>query len=838
MKKLSILNIFYIIVSLLFLALGLFGISRLHLRSELPFRWEKAGDQIIVVDSLNNKAVSKQILVKGDRLLNIASFPIQTGREIDFVLDNHVTGDKILCIVQRGEKVFPVAFTLLARFHKRFIVINLLLGLMFWIVGIFVYLSKPLEKAARVFFWGCMTLSTAILCNWQGYAFHAGLFGWIQQTLYLIIYPLAPAFILYFTLIYPKERRVVLKHRFLSIILFVPSLLFIILLQTSYLSAIYLKSIKQYLKFINFYNGFRVYLILYLILSIGFFINSYRNSDTHENRNKIRWILWGMCVGAFPFLFLWTLPILLGFSPLIPEEINYIFLMIVPLAFGFSIAKYQALDIEVIINRSIVYVLVTGILIVFYLIIVGLAGHFLYVLSARPGSYFTIIFTLAAVLLFSPLKTRIQKFVDKTFYRVKYNYRLAIKDFSNVVTSAHDPVQLTNLILKKIDAVIPIDKIAIMMWSQPEQIFKLASQHRMNEEELFDLRSELGKDLGRFIDKNRTPVIKSGRSELRDYTELPENSVLNRIGVEIIIPITLQEKIFGLLALGKKLSAKKYSEEDIELIITMANEGFMALERIKLQETMIIEQAEKAKLKEISDLKSEFVSHVSHELRTPLTAIQWSIENLLDGIPELPTPRIRQYLEGIYNSSKHLARMIENLLDISRIEAGRIEIHAERLNLHGEIQAILEAAKPLADRKQIQFDIDIPDGVEAKADRDCLKEILINLLDNAIKYSANGRIIQIKAKNAETVDSKKAGKNIHGMAVISVVDEGIGIPAEKQGAIFERFSRVKTDKSAREKGLGLGLHIVKKLVELQGGVIWVESEEGKGSVFSFTLPYY
>jgi signal transduction histidine kinase len=329
-------------------------------------------------------------------------------------------------------------------------------------------------------------------------------------------------------------------------------------------------------------------------------------------------------------------------------------------------------------------------------------------------------------------------------------------------------------------------------------------------------------------------LVKPGRAELTDFPHLPGTAGLDKLGIELVIPIMLEDNIIGLLVIGRKKSGMRYSDEDIELLTRIASQGLIALERLKTQETIILERAEKEKLKELSDLKSEFISHVSHELRTPLTSIQWSIENLLDGIPEQPGPKIREYLEGVHDSSQHLGRMIENLLDVSRIEAGRIEIFLEKLDIEDQVKKILDIMKPLAAKKNIRFKTTQPESLWVRADRDRLRDILTNILDNAIKYSNDGDEIEIKIE--KKIDTKKLKGQDKKMVSISVTDHGAGIPKEKQQTIFERFERIREEKATRKKGLGLGLHIVKKLVELQGGRIWVESEEGKGSAFIFVLP--
>ena len=152
MNKTLLNKIIYIVTSLLFLALGIFGISRLHLHSGLPYQIERKGSEMLISGILPDKITSESKLMKGDRLVKIDNFSIQSGREIDFVLDNVLPGDKVDLIVQRGEAIFSVSQAIIPRFTQRFIIINLLLGLLFWIVGIFVYLNKPLDKATRTVF--------------------------------------------------------------------------------------------------------------------------------------------------------------------------------------------------------------------------------------------------------------------------------------------------------------------------------------------------------------------------------------------------------------------------------------------------------------------------------------------------------------------------------------------------------------------------------------------------------------------------------------------------------------------------------------------------------------
>jgi two-component system phosphate regulon sensor histidine kinase PhoR len=276
--------------------------------------------------------------------------------------------------------------------------------------------------------------------------------------------------------------------------------------------------------------------------------------------------------------------------------------------------------------------------------------------------------------------------------------------------------------------------------------------------------------------------------------------------------------------MGKKLSGDKYYREDFQLLIPMAEQSVAACERIRLREAMILEMAEKSKLEELTRLKSEFVSHVSHELRSPLTSIRWSVENWLDGVPEKPGEKTRPVLESIDECGRRLDRMIGNLLDVTKIEAGKVDLRMEPVDVRCVVDGTFDMLKPLAGRKRIRLETSVPPECRVRADSDALRTILENLVENALKYSPEGSLIRVESGSAK-------GDRIR----ISVIDNGIGIPRDKRELVFERFERVKSEKAGRQKGLGLGLHIVKKLVELHGGEIRIEGEPGRGSEFSFTL---
>ena len=232
------------------------------------------------------------------------------------------------------------------------------------------------------------------------------------------------------------------------------------------------------------------------------------------------------------------------------------------------------------------------------------------------------------------------------------------------------------------------------------------------------------------------------------------------------------------------------------------------------------------RLKELDKMKSAFVSNVSHELRTPLTAIKASADNMLDRlIGDLNAKQVG-YLTRIKSNSDRLARLINDLLDLSTIEAGKIDLRPANLPLVTLVKEAAESLRPVAAEKLINLTVMSADpGVIAWADRDKVIQVLMNLIGNALKFTpTRGEVTVAVAKNSAA------------WMQISVTDTGPGIPAEEVNKVFGRFYQIGQAGTQKTQGTGLGLAISKALVEMHGGKIWVESEAGKGSTFSFTLP--
>ena len=225
-------------------------------------------------------------------------------------------------------------------------------------------------------------------------------------------------------------------------------------------------------------------------------------------------------------------------------------------------------------------------------------------------------------------------------------------------------------------------------------------------------------------------------------------------------------------------------------------------------------------------MKSEFLANMSHELRTPLNGIIGFTEFLIDEKPGPLRPKQKEYLGDVLNSARHLLQLINDVLDLAKVEAGKMELHPETFPVRKAVEEVTAVIKGIAQKKHIALGIEVSDGLDAVTlDQHKFKQVLYNLLSNAVKFTDEGGQVAIHARRLDP----------HRLEV-QVRDTGIGIKAEDINRLFTEFEQLDSGTARRFEGTGLGLALTKKIIEFQGGRIGVQSEPGKGSVFTVVLP--
>jgi len=288
----------------------------------------------------------------------------------------------------------------------------------------------------------------------------------------------------------------------------------------------------------------------------------------------------------------------------------------------------------------------------------------------------------------------------------------------------------------------------------------------------------------------------------------------------LVLPLRTRREMLGALVIAAHDPERRMTDDKLPLAEVLAERAALAIENAKLY----TEQVEaRRKVEDLSRLKDEFLSIASHELRTPVTSIKGYTQLAKTLIHERDLDTSEEYLDIALDQIDRMSRLILELLDVSRIETGRLEIRHDPIDWTAFVRDLVHRHHTaVSDRR---FHLNLPNAqVQINGDRDRLEQVLGNLLENAVKYSPDGSEIFVN------VDER------NGQVVTAVCDRGIGIPPDELSQVFERFHRGRQVSSTNYGGLGLGLYIARQIVDRHGGSIWVDSKEGSGTTFSFTLP--
>jgi signal transduction histidine kinase len=340
------------------------------------------------------------------------------------------------------------------------------------------------------------------------------------------------------------------------------------------------------------------------------------------------------------------------------------------------------------------------------------------------------------------------------------------------------------------------------------------------------IRTDTKMPVSRVIRTKQTVQILDMRAE-EAYLERDPLAVaaveLGGVRTLVIVPMLKEQEVIGTITIFRQ-EVRPFTDKQIELVSTFADQAAIAIENVRLFDEI---QDKSRQLAEASERKSQFLASMSHELRTPLNAIIGLTEMMVTNAARFGTEKALEPLRRVNAAGTHLLSLINEILDLSKIEAGKLELNPEPVNLARLIDEVIGTAGQLAEKNQNRLVVEAPEKVGAlKADPMRLKQILLNLLSNACKFTKDGEVALRVRKVADGRD----------WVELAVADTGIGLTAEQLSKLFQDFTQADSLTARRYGGTGLGLAISRKLARMMGGDVTVTSEPGKGSVFTVRLP--
>ena len=665
-------------------------------------------------------------------------------------------------------------------------------GMAVWNFGVFMLRRSPDETTA--FFWEVVI--------------HTGVIA-------------LPAFYYHFVLVFLEATT---RHRTALLTAYALTLIFSIFNLSA--SPLFMSGVKStywgwapatgplYAPFFAYFNFFLIYGLVHLL-------RTYKDVDSSFRRNRATLILLGTLVSLVGGVIDFARFILTRFLPAadlvypmgIPAN------MVFALMLGTSIVRYRLFDVNVLVKKGAIYLLVWGV------VTSVLVAAESYADWDQVNPLFVIVpLGFVMTMLVSPIGQRLEEWIERVMFSRRRGCYETLLDLSKRMGSILDFGRLMETLVHGLVRGVPLTHCVLMIYDVQRSAFVAYREDATVGERGATQPIRIDSRIVQWLNQTGRILVKEEAKldpELVAYFE-PSESELDAIKATLIVPLKIEGKLTGILLVGEKLSGDIFDDQELQVLAVLANQVAISLENARLYEEL---SESNAQLMEASRLKSQFLASMSHELRTPLNSIIGFSKVLLNRFDGDLTERQETYIRSVHNSGAHLLQLINGILDFSRIEAGKLEMMSEELDLHELIDECIESSTPLARGKPMKIEKNVPlELPPLSGDRTKVKQILLNLLSNAIKFTGQGRVLVSVVSEPEAIR-------------VSVADTGIGIREDDLVRLFEPFQQLDNPVVRSAGGTGLGLAISKKFVELHGGRIWAESRENQGSTFHFTLPF-
>ncbi|NOZ86026.1 MAG: response regulator [Deltaproteobacteria bacterium] len=584
-----------------------------------------------------------------------------------------------------------------------------------------------------------------------------------------------------------------------------------------------------------------LYLLYTWAVSLTMAIRAYKQ-EKGVKKSQAAYVLLGIGIAFFSTTGS-VFPIVFNTRSLV-ATLPHLFLPVFPLIITYAIVKHRLWEIRTVVHRTLGWVLALSI---FMAPLYGILWLYSYIGTGM--SRFTVVLLLSTtfVVFYAYIRT-VKPRLDRLFLRRAFDRQSLLDEFEKDMTVLSDKKQVVKRLVHVIYQGVMPEWTKIEYLPDSGETLAVEVKGTIPEPALnshgpgSDLLEKAGK-MGIVIEKGhmaadqRLAIVRDAAARFLEETGSSVFSVLFHAG-----------RVLGYITLGEKKNLRPYSKEDLDYLELLSSRGSIALSNAVLfgtvdrqrrdleklarelesrvnERTRDLSQANE-RLRDLDKLKSRFFANISHELRTPLTLILVPVESMLEDASTTLDDTLKEQLEGVRMSALKLLKLIDDLLDLSRLEEARLKLKLDLFDVCGLVRKVSDFSRPLALRKNIDLSCDATGEIVIEADETKLEKVFVNLLSNALKFTEPGGSIKVRVQE----------KAEHGAVLVGVEDTGIGIPDNEIDLVFNRFHQVDDSSTKRHYGSGLGLALVKELIELHCGNITVESELGKGSRFDVELP--
>jgi len=562
----------------------------------------------------------------------------------------------------------------------------------------------------------------------------------------------------------------------------------------------------------------------FMVYGLRHLVKANRGIDSSFRRNRGTLIMLGVLIslaGAFidyaRFVVAVWLPAAEQVYPMgIPAN------MVFALMLGTSIVRYRLFAVDLAVKKAAVYGVV-GTAVTAVLYVVTRAVEQAFNLADLDTIWVVVPLGFVITVLLTPWGQHLEDRIHRLMFSKRQGCYETLISLSKRMSAMLNFNELVDTLVHGLVRGIPVTHATLMIYDASTNTFASYREETTLDEGAGVEFIRADSPIVQWLTRTEGLLVKEEvklNPRIARYFETAEGE-LEAIKASLIVPLKIENKLNGILLLGEKLSGEIFDSQELDVLSLLAVQAAISLENARLYEGL---STSNVRLMEASRLKSQFLANMSHELRTPLNSIIGFSKVLLNRLDGELTERQEAYIRSVHNSSRHLLELINGILDFSRIEAGKLEMRSERVDMLSLVDECIESSLPLVRDKRLKIEKDVPlDLPEVAADRTRIKQVMLNLMSNAIKFTAAGKILVQVRREAETLH-------------VSVADTGIGISSGDLARLFEPFQRLDNPLAQQADGTGLGLAISKKFVELHRGRIWAESRESHGSTFHFTLP--